>query len=101
MADVNLPGDSDEFPGDMGKFLRELRENPDALGLMRSLCTIPDVRDLSYDERRARLAPDSIVQMILYDVIDDISLRDRFVETLMSDYVPPPSDPEDRESGPA
>ena len=86
--DLNLP-DPDRFPGDMGRFLRELQENPDALSLMRSLCTIPDVRDLAYDERRSRLAPDSIVQMILYDVIDDAPLRDRFVEALMSDYVPP------------
>ena len=87
-AEPTLP-DPDRFPGDMGRFLRELQENPDALSLMRSLCTIPDVRDLAYDERRSRLAPDSIVQMILYDVIDNAPLRDLFVETLMSDYTPP------------
>ena len=90
--EINLP-DPDLFPGDMGRFLRELQENPDALSLMRSLCTIPDVRDLSYDERRSRLAPDSLVQIIIYDVIDNAPLRDLFVESLMGGHVPPPSEP--------
>ena len=84
-----LSDDANEFPGDLGRFLRELRENPDALSLMRSMCTVPDVRDLSHDERRARLAPDSIVQQLLYDVIDNVAMRDDFVETLLRDYEPP------------
>ncbi len=84
-----LYDDTIEFPGDLGKLLRELQENPDALSLMQSLITIPDVRDLSYDERRARLAPDSIVQMLFYEVMDDVSLRDQFVAALLQDYVPP------------
>ena len=86
--------DMPEFPGDMGRFLRELRDNPDALALMRALCVIPNVRDLSYDPRRANLAPDSIVQMFLYEAIDNVSVRDAFVQILLQDY-PPPSAPED------
>ena len=85
---MTFTDDLDQFPGDMGKFLQELRENPDALSLMRSLCTIPDVRDLNYDERRTRLAPDSIVQMFIYEVIDDVTMRDTFVRTLLQDYPP-------------
>jgi hypothetical protein len=81
-----------EMPEDMQEFLRELREDPDALSLMRSLCIIPDVRDLSYDLRRANLSPDSMVQRIIYDVIDDVTFRDRFVDLLFRDYIPPESD---------
>ena len=79
-----------EFPGDMGRFLRELRENPDALALMRALCVIPDVRDLSYDPRRANLDHDSIVQMLLYEAVDNVSIRDAFVAALLKDHLPPP-----------
>ncbi len=78
-----------EMPEDMQEFLRELREDPDALSLMRSLCIIPDVRDLSYDLRRANLSPDSMVQRIIYDVIDDVTFRDQFVDLLFRDYIPP------------
>ncbi len=81
-----------EMPEDMQEFLRELREDPDALSLMRSLCIIPDVRDLSYDLRRANLSPDSMVQRIIYDVIDDVTFRDQFVDLLFRDYIPPESD---------
>ena len=81
--------DTPEFPGDMGRFLRELRDNPDALFLMRAFCVIPDVRDLSYDPRRANLDSDSIVQMFLYEAIDDVSVRDAFVAALLKDYFPP------------
>ena len=81
-----------EMPEDMQEFLRELREDPDALSLMRSLCIIPDVRDLSYDLRRANLSPDSMVQRIIYDVIDDVTFRDQFVELLFRDYIPPESE---------
>ena len=81
-----------EMPEDMQEFLRELREDPDALSLMRSLCIIPDVRDLSYDLRRANLSPDSMVQRIIYDVIDDVTYRDQFVDLLFRDYIPPESE---------
>ena len=81
-----------EMPEDMQEFLRELREDPDALSLMRSLCIIPDVRDLSYDLRRANLSPDSMVQRIIYDVIDDVTFRDQFVDLLFRDYIPPESE---------
>ena len=81
-----------EIPEDMQEFLRELREDPDALSLMRSLCIIPDVRDLSYDLRRANLSPDSMVQRIIYDVIDDVTFRDQFVDLLFRDYIPPEPD---------
>ena len=60
---------------------------------MRSLCIIPDVRDLSYDLRRANLPADSVVQQIIYDVIDDVTLRDQFVDLLFRDYIPPESSP--------
>ena len=83
-----------EYPGDMGRFLRELRENPDALALMRALCVIPDVRDLSYNPRRANLDPDSIVQQFLYEVVDNVAIRDAFVEALLKDHFPP-AEPED------
>lgn len=81
-----------EMPEDMQEFLRELREDPDALSLMRSLCIIPDVRDLSYDLRRTNLSPDSMVQRIIYDVIDDVTFRDQFVDLLFRDYIPPESE---------
>lgn len=80
-----------EMPEGIREFLRELREDPDALSLMQSLCIIPDVRDLSYDLRRANLPADSVVQQIIYDVIDDVTLRDQFVDLLFRDYVPPES----------
>ena len=82
-----------EMPEGVRDFLRELRDNPDALSLMRSLCIIPDVRDLSYDLRRANLPADSVVQQIIYDVIDDVTLRDQFVDLLFRDYIPPESSP--------
>lgn len=79
-----------EMPGDLGKLFREIQENPDARSLMQSLIILPDVRDLRYDERRTRLAPDSIVQMLLYEATDDPSLRDQFVALLLDGYEPPP-----------
>ena len=82
-----------DMPEGVRDFLRELRDNPDALSLMRSLCIIPDVRDLSYDLRRANLPADSVVQQIIYDVIDDVTLRDQFVDLLFRDYIPPESSP--------
>lgn len=89
---MNPQDEYPEMPEDMQEFLRELREDPDALSLMRSLCIIPDVRDLSYDLRRANLSPDSMVQRIIYDVIDDVTFRDQFVDLLFRDYIPPESD---------
>ena len=87
---MNDPLDEfDDFPEPLRQLMRELRDNPDALGLMRALCVIPDVRDLSYDPRRARLPADSLVQLIIYDAIDNVSVRDAFVETLLRDYRPP------------
>ena len=83
-----------DMPEILVKLFQELQENPDALSLMQSVCIIPDVRDLQYDARRARLAPDSIVQGLLYDFIDDVATRDLFVETLLKDYVPPSAEPE-------
>ena len=82
-----------DFPDQVRELLQELRDDPNAKGLMQSLCVIPDVRDLSYDPRRALLSPDSVVQRIIYEVLDDVTFRDRFVETLMKDYVPPPPEP--------
>jgi len=82
-----------DMPEGVRDFLRELRDNPDALSLMRSLCIIPDVRDLSYDLRRANLPADSVVQQIIYDVIDNVTLRDQFVDLLFRDYIPPEASP--------
>ena len=78
-----------EMPGDLGKLFREIQENPDARSLMQSLIILPDISALRYDERRARLAPDSIVQMLLYEATDDPSLRDQFVALLLDGYEPP------------
>ena len=80
-----------EMPEGIREFLRELRDDPDALSLMQSLCIIPDVRDLSYDLRRANLPADSVVQRIIYEVIDDVTLRDQFVDLLFRDDISPES----------
>lgn len=93
---MNLPDDLPDLPdapGDLGKLFREIRENPDARSLMQSLVILPDISALRYDERRARLAPDSIVQMIIYEATDDPSLRDQFVALLLDGYEPPPPRP--------
>lgn len=78
---------SSETPGLelVTRLLRELDENPDARGLAQAMMVVVDLRTLEYDPRRARLAPDSVVQELLYEMLDNPQFRLDFVRTLLED----------------